>query len=308
MNEKNMHGRVFKKLREERGYKLKDVAGDVVSTRTLSRFENDETSLPIATFEKLLKNCGLVSFDYLAYYVDNTEIETTAFAKRMQSYIESGSSAEIVNECMKELKKSDIKFAERLDVLNFMQLIEWEGSSELFEENKRIIKEKIDRARRLGWSEINGLINLINSASSEDYSVEYIDRVIEDCFQNINVVHNLNNIFNVAYCNLLISSLSFLSRNGSFELVENRCKETLDFFRKQSFLMNKEKYNIDAIEILAMVYLCQSKKEGIELANKVLKYRKIIAESINNPLYKQKRDISYEKFCEVNKTGIDIEL
>ena len=54
MNEKNMHGRIFKKLREERGYKLKDVAGDVISTRTLTRFENDETSLPIATFEKLI--------------------------------------------------------------------------------------------------------------------------------------------------------------------------------------------------------------------------------------------------------------
>lgn len=308
MNEKNIHGRVFKKLREERGYKLKDVAGDVISTRTLTRFEADETSVSVAVFEKLLKNCGLDSLDYLAYYIDNTEIEITEFAKRIQRYLESGSSAKIVTECMKELKKSDIKFSERLDVLNFMQLIEWEGNSELFDENKRIIKEKIEGTSKLGWSEINGLINLINSASSEDYSVEYIDRVIEDCFQNINVVHNLNNIFNVAYCNLLISSLSFLSRNGSFELVENRCKETLDFFRKQSFLMNKEKYNIDAIEILAMVYLCQSKKEGIELANKVLKYRKIIAESINNPLYKQKRDISYEKFCEVNKTGIDIEF
>lgn len=308
MNEKNIHGRVFKKLREERGYKLKDVAGDVISTRTLTRFEADETSVSVAVFEKLLKNCGLDSLDYLAYYIDNTDLEITQFAKRMQGYIESGSSAKIVTECMKELKKSDIKFSERLDVLNFMQLIEWEGNSELFDENKRIIKEKIEGTSKLGWSEINGLINLINSASSEDYSVEYIDRVIEDCFQNINVVHNLNNIFNVAYCNLLISSLSFLSRNGSFELVENHCKETLDFFRKQSFLMNKEKYNIDAIEILAMVYLCQSKKEGIELANKVLKYRKIIAESINNPLYKQKRDISYEKFCEVNKTGIDIEF
>lgn len=308
MNEKNIHGRVFKKLREEKGYKLKDVAGDVISTRTLTRFEADETSVSVAVFEKLLKNCGLDSLDYLAYYIDNTDLEITQFAKRMQGYIESGSSAKIVTECMKELKKSDIKFSERLDVLNFMQLIEWEGNSELFDENKRIIKEKIEGTSKLGWSEINGLINLINSASSEDYSVEYIDRVIEDCFQNINVVHNLNNIFNVAYCNLLISSLSFLSRNGSFELVENRCKETLDFFRKQSFLMNKEKYNIDAIEILAMVYLCQSKKEGIELANKVLKYRKIIAESINNPLYKQKRDISYEKFCEVNKTGIDIEF
>ena len=30
MNEKNMHGRVFKKLREERGYKSKDVAGDII--------------------------------------------------------------------------------------------------------------------------------------------------------------------------------------------------------------------------------------------------------------------------------------
>ena len=57
-----------------------------------------------------------------------------------------------------------------------------------------------------------------------------------------------------------------------------------------------------------MVYLSQNKEEGIELANKVLKYRNTIAESINNPLYKQKRDISYEKLCEVNKTGIDIEF
>ncbi|WP_314989116.1 LPXTG cell wall anchor domain-containing protein [uncultured Gemella sp.] len=29
MNEKNQHGSIFKKLREERGYKLKDVAVDV---------------------------------------------------------------------------------------------------------------------------------------------------------------------------------------------------------------------------------------------------------------------------------------
>ena len=308
MNEKNIHGRIFKKLREERGYKLKDVAGDVISTRTLTRFEADETSLPIATFEKLLKNCDLDSFDYLIYYVENTEIETTEFAKRMKSYIESGSSAEIVNECMKELKKSDIKFSERLDVLNFMQLIEWKGSSELFDENKRIIKEKIELTSKLGWSEIYGFIHLINSASSEDYSVEYIDKVIEDCLQNIPIRNALSKNLGVAYCDLLVVSLSFLSRNGYYKLVENRCKQTLNIFNEQPFLLDKSKYSIDVIEILAMVYLCQNKKEGVELANKVLKYRNTLAESINNPLYKQKKDISYEKFCEVNKTGIDFEF
>ena len=112
----------------------------------------------------------------------------------------------------------------------------------------------------------------------------------------------------MAYCNLLISSLSFLSRNGSYKLVENRCKEILIIINGQSFITNKTKYYIDVIEILAMVYLCQNKKEGIELANKVLKYRNTLAENINNPLYKHKRDISYKEFCKVNKTGIDIEF
>ena len=59
---------------------------------------------------------------------------------------------------------------------------------------------------------------------------------------------------------------------------------------------------------MATVYLSQNKKEGIELANKVLKYRNTLAENINNPLYKHKRDISYKEFCKVNKTGIAIEF
>ena len=59
MDEKNLHGSIFKKLREERGYKLKDVADGVVSTRTLMRFEADETSISLAFFDKLLDNCDL---------------------------------------------------------------------------------------------------------------------------------------------------------------------------------------------------------------------------------------------------------
>ena len=54
MKDNKMHGRVLKKLREERGYKLKDVAGDVISTRTLMRFEADETSISISIFERIL--------------------------------------------------------------------------------------------------------------------------------------------------------------------------------------------------------------------------------------------------------------
>ena len=83
MDEKNLHGSIFKKLREEREYKLKDIAGDVISTRTLMRFEADETSISIATFEKLLENLDINYLDYLTFYYDHTDPETTEFANRL---------------------------------------------------------------------------------------------------------------------------------------------------------------------------------------------------------------------------------
>lgn len=105
MDVKNVHGSIFKKLREEREYKLKDVAGGVISTRTLIRFESDETSISIAIFEKLLENLDINYLDYLTYYYDHIDTETTEFANRLQKILQSGSSSKLVNECKKELKK-----------------------------------------------------------------------------------------------------------------------------------------------------------------------------------------------------------
>lgn len=107
MNENNLHGSVFKKLREERGYKLKDVAGDVISTRTLMRFEADETSVSIAIFEKLLKNCGISYLDYLVFYCDNVEVEAenNEIIKQSQNLWKEGSISNLVNKLKKELKK-----------------------------------------------------------------------------------------------------------------------------------------------------------------------------------------------------------
>ena len=308
MNEKNLHGSIFKKLREERGYKLKDVAGDVISTRTLMRFETDETSISIAVFEKLLENCGIEFLDYLVYYYDNANIETSEFSKKINEYLQSGSPSKIVNECKKELKKKNIELSKRLDILSTIQAVGWKEDRELFDNNKRIIREIIESTNKLGWNEMSGLKFLIYSASREEYSVEYIDRIIEECLQNIPVRNYLNQYVGGAYCNLLISSLAFLSRNGYYELVEKRCKEAIELFDGQPLLVERMKYYSEAMRILATAYLHQNKKEGIELANKVLKYRNIVAEITDDTYYKRLRDIVYKSFCEVNKTGIDIEF
>lgn len=308
MNEKNLHGSIFKKLREERGYKLKDVAGDVISTRTLMRFETDETSISIAVFEKLLENCGIEFLDYLVYYYDNANIETSEFSKKITEYLQSGSPSKIINECKKELKKKNIELSKRLDILSAIQAVGWKEDRELFDNNKRIIREIIESTNKLGWNEMSGLKFLIYSASREEYSVEYIDRIIEECLQNIPVRNYLNQYVGGAYCTLLISSLAFLSRNGYYELVEKRCKEAIELFDGQPLLIEKMNYYADVMGILAIVYLRQNKKEGIALANKVLKYKNIVAEITDDAYYKRLRDIVYKSFCEANKTGIDIEF
>lgn len=308
MNDNKMHGRVLKKLREERGYKLKDVAGDVISTRTLMRFEADETSISISIFEKLLDNLNINYLDYFTFYLDNTDSETTEFANKLQKLLQSGSSSKLVNECKKELKKEDIDFSRRLTILIYLNNILWDKDKELFEENRRLIKDRIDSLDKLGSDEIYGLFILIYSSSKGDYSVEYIERVIEDCFKNIPVRNYLSKYMSAAYCDLLKVALSFLVRAGYYELAEKRCKETLKLFNENPLLINRAAFSKEVVAIMATLYLRQNKEEGIILANKILKYEDIVAEITGDPYYRQVRDVTYEAYCKVNKTGIDIEF
>ena len=308
MNEKNMHGRVFKKLREERGYKSKDVAGDVISTRTLTRFEADETSPPITTFEKLLENCGVLPLDYLAYYNDYIEIENDDFFKKMIDYLDSGHSVKVINECKKELKKKDIDLVRRIDILVIVLNIGADKNSELFIENKRILMEKIHKVNKLGWNELSALNSIMNLASREDFTVEYIDRNIEVYLRNISTINYLSKYLSFGYCNLLLVLLAFLSRNGYYSIAEKRCKEVLNYLEKHPLLFNYENFCFDVTGILAMIYLRQNKIEGVELANKVLKYENLRLEITDDPYYKALAYSRYKNFCEVNKTGIDFEF
>ena len=308
MDKNNKHGSIFKKLREERGYKSKDVAGDIISTRTLTRFEADETSLPITTFEKLLENCGVLPLDYLACYNDYIEIEKADFLKKMLDYLDSGNSVKAINECKKELKKKDIDLGRRIDILVIVLNIGADKNSELFIENKRILMEKIHKVNKLGWNELSALNGIMNLASREDFTVEYIDRNIEVFLRNISTINYLSKYFSIGYCNLLTGLLAFLSRNGYYSIAEKRCKEVFDYLEKHPLLFNHEHFYFTVTGILARIYLRQNKIEGVELANRVLKYQNMLIEVTDDSYYKAFAYSNYKDFCKVNKTGVDFEF
>ena len=177
-----------------------------------------------------------------------------------------------------------------------------------FDENKRIIKEKIESTNKLGCYELGLLAILIDISSREDFTVEYIDRIIEECIHNISTIDYLSKYISFAYCGLLLALLKFLSRNGYYSIGEKRCKEVLNYLEKHPLLFNYEHFYFKVIGLLAMIYLRQDKIEGVELANKMLKYKNVEVEIIDDPSIKVMADIDYKILCKVNKTGIDFEF
>ena len=244
----------------------------------------------------------------MAYYNNDTEKQAKNFEKRIQSYLQSESLSMIVTECKKELDKKDRDLDQKLNALMVINALGCKDKIELSDDNKKLIKENIELTNRIGWNEIVELNILINSASRNDYSEEYIDSIIKECLINIPTRNYLSIYKSTVYSTLLNALLDFLYRHEYYDLAEKRCKEVLKIYNEHSMLLNQIENCIEVTEILAKVYMNQNKKEGVELANKILKYRNSIMKITDAPFYKQKMDISYKTILNANKTGIDIEL
>ena len=226
----------------------------------------------------------------------------------MKSYLQTEPLSIIVDECKKELDKNNRDLNKKLSALMLIDAIGCKDEIELNDDNKKLMKDNIELTNKIGWNEIVELNILINSASQDDYSVEYIDSIIQECLINIPTRNYLSIYKGTVYSTLLNALLNFLFRYEYYDLAEKRCKEALKIYNEHAMLLNQIENSIEVTEILVKVYMCQNKKEGIELANKILKYRNSIMKITDSPFYKQKMDISYKTILNVNKTESDIKF
>lgn len=180
MQEFNIHGNIFKRIREDRGLKLKDVAGDIISTRTLMRFEADETSVTLATFNRLLNNCGIGYIDYFGYLHNNYKSETEILSDKFLKLLSESNRSGIVSESIKLLKQDEVSFELRVWIEYFLNAIRWERNSEILFENERIIKEHLKNVGRFSLNEFLAFLLMLNTATVEDFSIAYVSRRIEE--------------------------------------------------------------------------------------------------------------------------------
>ena len=309
MQEFNIHGKLFKKIREDRGLKLKDVAGDVISTRTLMRFEADETSISLAVFNRLLINCGIGYVDYFGYlhnhYRSETEILSDKFSKLMTESNRSG----LVSEAIRLLKKDEVSFELRVFIENFLCAIRWERNSEILFENERKVKEHLKNVGKFSHYELMAFLFMLNTATVEDFSIDYVSRIIEEGMEYLAPKNLYDQILGLVYVEILMSGVGFLTRNGEIERAEKYCNQALKIFNENRALP----YSILIIRhikgvLLPKIYLSQNKVEGVEMANKYMKYLESVIEFDDLPEHKLSRDALHKEFYELNKTGVSFDF
>ena len=309
MDEKKIHGKVFKQIREERGIKLKDAAGDAISVRTLIRFEADETSVSLDVFEKLLVNIGIKYHDYFSEYIPLVGFDISEFLKEVRNLDSSGSTTAIRSLAIKSLQKDNISMNERLYI---DQIISISGDLEgpkIIKENREIVLNHLRSIDSHNSNEMLTLTFMLRTSTAEEFSDDFIRRVIEE---NMKPVIS-DSIFSVDRSErsliLVHGAVALLSRRGFVEEAEERCIEAINLLKTHYTNVTYFQYHMNAFNyILAQIQLKLNKPEGVELANKCIRYLDAQI-ALNNLLADNlTRDRLVKWFYERNKTGIDFEF
>lgn len=309
MDEKKIHGKVFKQIREERGIKLKDAAGDAISVRTLIRFEADETSVSLDVFEKLLVNIGIKYHDYLSEYIPLVGFDISEFLREVRNLDSSGSTTAIRSLAVKSLQKDKISMNERLYI---DQIISISGDLEgpkIIKENREIVLNHLRSLDSHNSNEMLTLTFMLRTSTAEEFSDDFIRRVIEENMKPV----NSDSIFSVDRSErsliLVHGAVALLSRRGFVEEAEERCIEAINLLKTHYANVTYFQYHMNAFNyILSQIQLKLNKPEGVELANKCIRYLDAQI-ALNNLLADNlTRDRLVKWFYERNKTGIDFEF
>lgn len=309
MDERNIHGKVFKKLREERGIKLKDAAGTAISARTLIRFEADETSVSLEVFEQLLRNIGICYQDYFSEYLPIIEIDQSGFLREANALEKVGNYSAIKTLAIKTLEGDNISMTTRLYIEQYLGILQERMIPKIIIENREIVLEYLKGMDKHTKNEMLTLSLMLRVLTEEQLPVEFIRRIIDENLKPVGIGDMFSIDKGERALLTLHSAIACLSRRGYAEEAEEKCLKALELLKSNYNRLTHFNFHINSFSfILAQIQLRLNKTEGVELANKCIR---IIDAQID--LYNMQSDIIVrerlvQSFYERNKTGIDFEF
>lgn len=136
----------------------------------------------------------------------------------------------LVLEAIKLLKWDEVSFELRVWIEYFLNAIRWERNSEILFENERIVKEYLKSVGRFSYNELLDFLLTLNTAIVEDFSIDYVSRIIEEGMEYLAPKNLYDQILGLSYVDILINGVGFLTKNGEFEKAEEYCNQALKIF------------------------------------------------------------------------------
>lgn len=304
---KPIHGKILKKIREERGMKLKDVAGDVISVQTLRRIEADETSISMSVLEKLWENLGITYLDYFLEYErqkPKSEIqEETVRLYKEQNY--SGVQSFLI----KILKDENITLDMRREISLLSGLIVIKDEIPLIDKNNALVFEDVIKKDNLSAMDEEIVKFYFDRAKPGIVKLELAKRLIDEGFAKIHD-KGMSGVTRIhSYWIYICTLVCYLSRSGAYQEAEVYMKKLIKAIEDYTVTdFTFEYYLRFCWGILAQIYLRQDKKEGVELANEYIKFADAQINLFKLDVYKRYREEWVRHVYSINKTGIDFDF
>ena len=309
MTNKSIHGKVFRELRLERGVKLKDAAGEVISAQTLRRFEADETSVSLVVFEKLLGSLGIGYIEYLTELLPRLESDYKELTIDVLKFARVGNYSGMMTHLVRKLKDEKITLSERLFIA--VMITGYSGIlPEKFKENNKILLKYFQGIEMLSLNEKAALNGIITTSSTKEIPLEFVRRTIADSLSYNPDVEGINIISTIISFRILHSSIGFLLRSGNCNEAEEICKKVIEILDLIDITLShiKPTFAVHTYILLAQIKLAQNKVEGVELANKCIRQIDASIDLYNSTKEINNRKDYVERFYELNKTGVEFDF
>ena len=309
MTNKSIYGKVFKELRLERGVKLKDAAGEVISAQTLRRFEADETSVSLVVFEKLLGSLGIGYIEYLTELLPRLESDYKELTIDVLKFARVGNYSGMMTHLVRKLKDDKITLSERLFIA--VMITGYSGIlPEKFKENNKILLKYFQGIEMLSLNEKAALNGIITTSSTKEIPLEFVRRTIADSLGYNPDVEGINIISTIITFRVLHSSIGFLLRSGNCNEAEEVCKKVIEILDLIDITLShiKPTFAVHTYILLAQIKLAQNKVEGVELANKCIRQIDASIDLYNSTKEINNRKDYVERFYELNRTGVEFDF
>ena len=309
MDDNKMHGKIFKQIREGRGVKLKDAAGDAISVRTLIRFEADETSVSLEIFEQLLRNIGIGYHDYFSEYLPLIEADQTGFLKEARQLENSGNYSAIKSLAIKTLEKGEVPINSRLHIEQCLSALSETAGPQIVRENRAIVLEHLKKLDLYNVNELFSLAFILRTTTEEEFSNDFVRRIIDENLKPIIADNVFSSERGERSLLILTNAIALLSRRGFVEEAEGYCIKAIDLMKTHYINVTHFIFHLTSFNyILAQMQLKLNKPEGVELANKCIRLLDVHIDLNDIIVDKLTREKLVRWFYERNKTGIDFEF